>query len=181
MKHLFFSRGKLKYQNPLMPTVFSSLVILLAACVGGCEKENPLAVDNPERSETQAKILPQKLTLNMDSAKFSFQGALYNSEEFQKPFKNIHSSIMVVGAGLPDNNVVNVFDSDAALTTWAKTTRFEHNPALISEAWQGEDKPVAPETRERHLLIIAPRGSTVYFSSLGFLNNVFSSSQFHLN
>lgn len=102
--------------------LFAAFVLM--ASLGCNDAKKP-----PEESE---KIIEVKI------AKFSYQGKLYEKDEFSRIFKDKEFPVMVSGMESPDKDVVYVFDSEAAFKTWTQTTplaeKFAEMDKHIAEA-----------------------------------------------
>jgi hypothetical protein len=139
MKPQFILHGNRKPQNYLMAFAFLCLFTVSAALFTACDKQSPLAVDEqsqPDKPEAKPEIPPDAkvITFNPETVRFSYQGKLYKKEEFQALFKGKEFPVMLTGTGLPEENVVYVFDSEADIHTWGKTTQSADQTAKISAA-----------------------------------------------
>jgi len=138
MKNLSCLRGNNRHQRSWMPAAFLALFIFGVAVSVGCNKETPVTIDTPSQSENFSADSAQ--TSDAQSLMFMYQGKLYEREEFQRIFQDKKFPITIVGDGLPEAEVVYVFDSEVDFKTWAKTTQFAGKFAQmenkISEARQ---------------------------------------------
>lgn len=138
MKHLFLPHRNRDHQRSLLGVSLLSLLLLSAVFFVACDQQNPVAVDQQSRSEQSDRVkelLPNVIiqTMDMETARFSFQGKLFNREEFHQMFKDKTFSTVVAGTGLPDENVIYAFDSETAFNDWAKTTQFADKFAQMNE------------------------------------------------
>jgi hypothetical protein len=119
MKNQLFFRRDRKHRRSPMSIAFLSLFMLSAAFFTACDQEVPLA---------------EKRTENAEAYRFSYQGKLYEAEEFEKLFKDKVFPLMVTGTDMPDTNTIYVFDSNAAYQGWAQTTPLADKLAQVDEA-----------------------------------------------
>lgn len=135
MKHLHFLRGNRKPQHSLLGVAFLPLFMLSAAVFVGCDQESPVSAEKQFPAENLSEAGTQET--DSQAINFRYQGKLYTNEEFQRIFEGKEFPIMVAGDGLPEANIVYVFDSEADFNSWAKTTalaeKFAQREKLISE------------------------------------------------
>lgn len=162
--HQLFSR----WSRGLIAAVLLSLFALTAALFVGCDKESPVSGDDQvgtaekldEQTESRSDANVQMISLA--TAKYSYRGILYNKEELQKMFKNSQPHIMFIGVGLPEGNVVYVFDSEADFRVWAKNVQLANKfPEYPQAREHGENKSLTKSAGEQ---TIAPSGggATLY-------------------
>jgi len=110
-------------KNQLTPrkntAMFVALFALSAIAFIACDKQNALVEPKPE---------------NTEAYKFSYQGKLYEAEEFQKLFKGQEFPLMVSGTNTPEKDVIYVFDSKADYQGWAQATPLAGKLAQVDEA-----------------------------------------------
>lgn len=125
-----------RWNRRLIPAVFLALVVLLSIFMAACDKEIPLAGDEPSKEQEENVV-------TLEPAKFAYRGQLYPREEFQRKFSGTEFPIMVTGIGLPEENVVYVFDSEPNFNAWANTSPFSEKLTIVtklaSEAKQKAD------------------------------------------
>ena len=124
MKHQLFIRGNRNPQRSLLGVALLSLFMLLAAFFTACDKEMPLAVDDKSHLEKQDR-LPEaafRETANQEKVRFSFRGQFYEKDELSNRLADTVSPIMLIGDGLPEANVVYVFESETEFNAWAANT-----------------------------------------------------------
>jgi len=124
-------RRNRRLQSSPMPVVFLSMFILGVAFFVGCNKETPVTVDTQSRLENFSDESAQ--ASDAQSIMFMYQGKLYEREESQRIFKDKKFPITIVGDGLPEAEVVYVFDSEVDFKTWAKTAQFAGKFAQIEK------------------------------------------------
>jgi hypothetical protein len=136
MKNQPLSRGNDKSQAGFTGVGFLSLFILSAAFITGCEKDTPLGVDHQAKPEPEQNAEVENLpsiSVDLETATFSFNGKHLAKEEFQGVLGSNASLIIVAGTGLPEANVVYAFDSETAFEGWARTTRLAEQLAQMSQ------------------------------------------------
>jgi hypothetical protein len=138
MKPQFILHGNRKSQNCLMAFAFLCLFTVSAAVFTACDKQSPLAVDeqslsNKPEAKPEIPSDAKVITFNPETVRFSYQGKLYPKEEFHARFKGKEFPVMMTGTGLPEENVVYVFDSEADVDTWGKTTRMADQFVQLSQ------------------------------------------------
>lgn len=122
MKHQIFFRESKKQRNPLA-TMLLAVFMLSAALFTACDNKNPLVEQQTEETET----------LNTEVFKFSYNGKLYESKEFEKLFKDKEFPLMVTGTSLPEKNVIYVYDSEADYQNWAQSSPFAGKLAQVEK------------------------------------------------
>lgn len=154
MKNLFNLRGSRKPQS-LMLAVFL-LIFVLAVFFTACDKEMPLAVDDKSHLEKQDR-LPEatfRETANQEKVRFSFRGQFYEKEELSKRLAATASPIMLIGDGLPEANVVYVFESETEFNAWVANTplaeKFRQVEKLRQLHQTGKDKSSGPQINATH-------------------------------
>ncbi len=174
MKHQLFLRRNRKAQIGFMSIAFLSLFMLLAAFIIGCDKETPTGVDKQPQPENPVGETAKTIEVQID--KFSYQGRLYEKEEFQRLFRDKEFPVMVSGMGSPDKDTVYVFDTEVDFKAWTRTTPFaekfaEMDKQIAAARLQANSKPSAETSLGKDNGTLSPGGIAVLFEHINFNKN----------